>query len=82
MRELAEFVKATVQRTERIALKMEGVPPLEHAYDMGRDYCLNGVNELNCQFYLFRTRELTKMWEKGRDDARGARGKDVPVQRS
>lgn len=84
MREMAEFVNFCRQKTEKLARQMKGVDQYQHAYDMGKDYYLNGVSEFNCQFYLFRTRELTKQWERGVEDAKkeGARGKDVPIQRS
>ena len=35
------------------------------AYDAGHDAALRGPNEMNCNFRLFATRELTAAWERG-----------------
>lgn len=44
-------------------------PTLEFCYQMGRDYAINGANEENCHFLLFGSAEMTKAWERGRDEA-------------
>ena len=38
----------------------------EYAEHMGYDAGKNGPNETNCHFSIFRTRELTAAWERGK----------------
>jgi hypothetical protein len=69
VRELAYFADFDPLKAEKLARWMAGVTDLDHAYNMGMDYYLNGVRDNNCHFSLFSTKEGTKAWERGRDDA-------------
>ena len=40
----------------------------DYAYEMGKDYALNGANTTNCHFSIFSNPKNTKSWERGRDD--------------
>ena len=42
---------------------------LSNAYKAGYDCVLVGPNKRNCHFSLFNSREATKMWEAGNQDA-------------
>jgi hypothetical protein len=39
------------------------------AYAAGYDCGWNGANEKNCDFRFFRTPEMTREWEKGKEEA-------------
>lgn len=39
------------------------------SYDAGKRSARDGCNEDNCHFSYFATPELTKAWERGRDEA-------------
>jgi len=68
-KELAEYVDFGTLGTARLIRFLEGVGDHQHSYQMGFDYYLHGANESNCDFRLFRTKELTAAWEKGRKAA-------------
>ena len=71
-KELADYVDFGRLETARLIRFMEGVGDHQHSYKMGFDYYLHGANESNCDFQLFRTKELTAAWEKGRKAAGAA----------
>lgn len=41
---------------------------LKYAYEMGYDCGKHGANTTNCNFALFRTKEMTSEWQKGKRD--------------
>lgn len=51
-----------------------------HAYQMGRDYILNGPNTTNCHFSLFSSTEGMKEWERGKEII-DSLGVDVKLRR-
>ena len=38
----------------------------EYAYEMGKDYAVNGANTTNCNFAIFSSKENTRAWEEGK----------------
>ncbi len=49
-------------------LKVLNIPKVsrKEAYKYGYDCGINGVNETNCHFSIFSSKENTKAWEEGR----------------
>lgn len=65
LKNLAEYAGKDVVEKARLVRVLEGKSQVIHAYEMGRDYKLNGASELNCHFSIFSTVEGVEAWEKG-----------------
>lgn len=66
---LEKIIKATIAHTTK--------SPYERGFDAG----VNGPNERNCHFSIFRTPENTKAWERGKAAGDAAKGRTggIPI---
>lgn len=65
LKNLADYADKDVVEVARLVRVLEAKSDALHAYEMGRDYKLNGASELNCDFQIFTTVEGVEAWEKG-----------------
>ena len=68
LKNLADYAGKDVVEKARLVRVLEQKSHLIHAYEMGRDYAMNGASKLNCHFSIFTTVEGVKAWERGKAD--------------